>query len=180
MSTPCLLLANGKDGGRRERWRGGRREWRRTYHIDKNIQRLPLPLLHQLRRVMLCPLGLVVLAKVAPECFLAPGAIARVGDGGKGGDGFVFARVLEELVIIGIISMLISNDAPSPPCSSHSHSHSITYTHTLPPSLSRARTAGRKKAKKEAKKEAKKAAKKERKNQETKPTNLKAPCPPIQ
>ena len=65
----------------------------RTYHIDENIQRLPLPLLHQFRRIMLRPLGLVFLAKVAPECFLAPGAIARVGDGGEGGDGFVFAGV---------------------------------------------------------------------------------------
>ena len=68
-------------------WGGG------TYNVDQNIQRLPRPLLHQLRRVVLCPLGLLFLAKVAAERFLTPWTIARVGDRREGGHGFVFARV---------------------------------------------------------------------------------------
>lgn len=67
------------------------------YDIDEDIQRLPGPLLHQLRRVVVRPLGLVFLAEVASERFLAPGAIARVGDWREGGHGSVFAGVLEEL-----------------------------------------------------------------------------------
>lgn len=50
---------------------------------------------------MLHPLGLVFVAEVASERFLAPGAIARVGDGREGGDGFVFAGVFEELCKTG-------------------------------------------------------------------------------
>lgn len=46
---------------------------------------------------MVRPLGLVFLAEVASERFLAPGAIARVGDWREGGHGSVFAGVLEEL-----------------------------------------------------------------------------------
>lgn len=74
----------------------GERE-RETYNVDENIQRLPRPLLHQLRRIVLRPLGLVSLAKVAPKRLLAPLAIARVGDGRERGHGLVFARVLEKL-----------------------------------------------------------------------------------
>ena len=47
---------------------------------------------------MVRPLGLFVLAEVAAECFLAPGAVARVGDWGVRGDGSVFAGVFEELM----------------------------------------------------------------------------------
>ena len=69
----------------------------KTYDVDEDVQRFPRPLLHQLRRVMLRPLGLVFLAEIAPECLLAPRALARVGDGRKRGHGPVFAGVLEEL-----------------------------------------------------------------------------------
>lgn len=65
-----------------------------TYDIDEDIQRLPGPLLHQLRRIVLGPLCLFSLAEVASECFLAPLAIAWVGDWREGGDGLVFAGVL--------------------------------------------------------------------------------------
>ena len=68
-----------------------------TYHIDEDIQRFSRPLLHQLRRVVVRPLDLVVLAEIASERFLTPGAGARVGDGRKGGDGLVFAGIFEEL-----------------------------------------------------------------------------------
>ena len=70
----------------------------KTYDIDEDIQRVAGPLLHQLRRVVLHPLCLFVLAKVAAECLLAPGAIARVRDWRIRGDGSVFAGVLEELM----------------------------------------------------------------------------------
>ena len=46
---------------------------------------------------MLRPFRLVLLAEVAAERLLAPGALARVGDGRKRGHGLVFAGVLEEL-----------------------------------------------------------------------------------
>lgn len=46
---------------------------------------------------MFRPLGFLFVAKVASERFLTPGTIARVGDGGEGGDGFVFAGIFEEL-----------------------------------------------------------------------------------
>ena len=78
----------------RERERGASK----TYDVDENIQRVPGPFLHQLRRVVLRPLCLCVLAEVAAECFLAPGAIARVGDWRVRGDGSVFAGILEELM----------------------------------------------------------------------------------
>ena len=89
-SAGYIVLLNGE--GRK--WEGGGS----TYDIDENIQRFPGPLLHQLRRVVLRPLCLFVLAEVAAECFLAPGAIARVGDWRVRGDGSVFAGVLEELM----------------------------------------------------------------------------------
>ena len=76
---------------------GRKRAASKTYDVDENIQRFPGPLLDQLRRVVLRPLCLFVLAEVAAECLLAPGAIARVGDWGEGGDGSVFAGILEEL-----------------------------------------------------------------------------------
>lgn len=46
---------------------------------------------------MLLPLLLLVFAKVALERLLAPGAVDRVGDWGKGRDGLVLAGVAEEL-----------------------------------------------------------------------------------
>lgn len=46
---------------------------------------------------MLFPLLLLILAEVAIECLLAPGAVDRVGDGCKGRDGLVFAGVAEKL-----------------------------------------------------------------------------------
>lgn len=46
---------------------------------------------------MLCPLFLLVLAKVTREGFLAPVAVTGVGDGCERGYGLVLARVLEEL-----------------------------------------------------------------------------------
>ena len=80
----------GKEG--KERKKGNE-----TYDVDEDVQRVPLPLLHQLRRVMLRPLGLVFLAEIAPERLLAPRASARVRNGRKGGHGLVFAGILEEL-----------------------------------------------------------------------------------
>ena len=77
----------------------GEREGKETYDVDENVQRVPGPLLHQLRRVVFRPLGLVLvlLAEIAPERFLAPRALTRVGYGRERGHGLVFARVLEEL-----------------------------------------------------------------------------------
>lgn len=46
---------------------------------------------------MLLPLILLVVAEVALKGLLAPGAVDGVCDGGKGGDGLVFAWVAEEL-----------------------------------------------------------------------------------
>jgi hypothetical protein len=68
-------------------------------HIDQEIQR-SLPFLNELRRVMLLPLLLVVLAKVPLECLLAPGAVDGVCDGRECGDGLVFPGVFEELVVL--------------------------------------------------------------------------------
>ena len=48
---------------------------------------------------MLFPLLLLVLAKVAAECLLAPRAVDGVADGRKGRDGLVLAGVTEELYI---------------------------------------------------------------------------------
>lgn len=67
-----------------------------TYHINKHLQRT-LPLLHELGRIVLLPLLLLVLAKVALESFLPPGCVDRVGNGRKSGYGLVHSRVLEEL-----------------------------------------------------------------------------------
>lgn len=50
---------------------------------------------------MFLPLLLLVLAKVALEGLLAPGAVDGVGDGGKRRDGLVLARVAEELEGMG-------------------------------------------------------------------------------
>jgi len=75
---------------------GGKGGWvRRTYHIDQYVKGSSIPFLDQLGGVVVGPLGLVV--QVPGEGFLAPGAFAGVGDGGVGGDGFVFPGVLEEL-----------------------------------------------------------------------------------
>lgn len=68
-----------------------------TYHVDQDIEVLAAPLLQQLGSVMLLPLFLLVVAKVALEGLLAPGAVDRVADGCKGRDGLVLARVTEEL-----------------------------------------------------------------------------------
>lgn len=46
---------------------------------------------------MLLPLLLLVFAEVALERLLAPGAVDGIGDGCKGRDGLVLARVAEEL-----------------------------------------------------------------------------------
>ena len=92
-------------------WRGENTGASETYDVDENIQRLPGPLLHQLRRVVLRPLCLFVLAEIAAECFLAPGAIARVGDWGVRGDGSVFAGVLEELMGRSNIELAMRCDA---------------------------------------------------------------------
>ncbi len=75
---------------------GGRKR-AKTDHVDEYVQRLARPLLDQLGRIVLGPLCLFLVAEIAPEGLLAPGTIARVGDGREGGHGLVFARVLEEL-----------------------------------------------------------------------------------
>ena len=46
---------------------------------------------------MFLPFSLLVLAEVAAEGLLAPGAVDRVRDGREGRDGFVFSGVTEEL-----------------------------------------------------------------------------------
>lgn len=46
---------------------------------------------------MVGPFLFVLGAEVACERLLAPWTIRRVGDGGKGRDGFVFPRVFEKL-----------------------------------------------------------------------------------
>lgn len=70
-----------------------------TYHVYQDIQRIPHPALHQLGGVVFRPLDLVVLAEVAAERFPSPVAVDGVGDGREGGNGSVFARVLQELAI---------------------------------------------------------------------------------
>jgi hypothetical protein len=75
---------------------GGLEEGRGTYHVNKHLEG-PLPLLDKLGCVVLFPLALLVLAKVAFESLLAPGAVDGVCDGGEGRDGLVFSGVLEEL-----------------------------------------------------------------------------------
>lgn len=70
---------------------------------------------------MLGPLVLSVFAEVAAEGFFAPWAFGGVGDGGKGGAGFVHAGVFEELVIKSVFpSFCAKSDqicGVSPPCS---------------------------------------------------------------
>ncbi len=44
------------------------------------------------------PSGFIVFAEIAAEGFLAPLAVAGVGDGGEGGNGLVFTWVFEELI----------------------------------------------------------------------------------
>lgn len=69
------------------------------YHVYQYVQRLPFPALDQLGSVVFRPFGLVVLAEVAAESLASPVAVAGVGDGREGGDGFVFTRVLQKLAI---------------------------------------------------------------------------------
>lgn len=72
------------------------RKSRETYNVNKYIK-WTLPLLDEFGSVMLLPLFLVFLAKVALECLLAPGTIDGICNRRKRADGFVFARVTEEL-----------------------------------------------------------------------------------
>lgn len=69
-----------------------------THHIDQNIQRTSTPLLNQFSSIVLLPLILLVIAKVALECLLAPGAVRRVRDRCESRDGLVLAWVAEELI----------------------------------------------------------------------------------
>lgn len=55
---------------------------RNTDHINEDLQRA-LPLLHELRRVVLLPLLLLVLSKVSLERLLAPRAVDGVGNWGE-------------------------------------------------------------------------------------------------
>jgi hypothetical protein len=70
-----------------------------TYNVDEHIQRT-LPLLDELCGIVLCPLLLLIFAKVTREGFLAPVAVAGIGDGCECGDGLVLARVLQELRLV--------------------------------------------------------------------------------
>lgn len=69
-----------------------------THHINQNIQRAPTPLLNQLSSIVLLPLILLIIAEVALECLLAPGAVRWVRDRRERRDGLVLAWVTEELV----------------------------------------------------------------------------------
>lgn len=69
-----------------------------TYDVDEHIQRT-LPLLNKLGSVVLCPLLLLVLAEISRKGFLAPVAVAGIGNWSEGGDRLVLARVLEELCV---------------------------------------------------------------------------------
>jgi hypothetical protein len=51
---------------------------------------------------VLCPLLLLIFAKVAREGLLAPVAVAGVGDGCECRDGLVLAGVLQELEMVGL------------------------------------------------------------------------------
>jgi hypothetical protein len=51
---------------------------------------------------VLLPLVLLVVAKVALEGLLAPGAVCGVCDRREGRDGLVFTRVAKELVIVRV------------------------------------------------------------------------------
>ena len=55
---------------------------RNTDHVNEDLQRA-LPLLHELRRIVLLPLLLLVLPKVSLERLLAPRAVYWVGNWGK-------------------------------------------------------------------------------------------------
>jgi hypothetical protein len=72
-----------------------------TYDVDEHIQRT-LPFLDELCGIVLCPLFLLVFAKVTREGLLTPVAVAGVGDGCECGDGLVLAGVLQELVRIAL------------------------------------------------------------------------------
>lgn len=81
------------------RWKQKSRKRRKeTHHINQNIQWTPTPLLNQLSSIVLLPLILLVVAKVALECLLAPGAVRRVRDRRERRDGLVLAWVTEELI----------------------------------------------------------------------------------
>lgn len=67
-----------------------------TYHINENLQG-SLPLLDQLRCIMLIPCCFLVVSKIAGESLLSPVAVDGVGDGRKRRYGLVHSRVLEEL-----------------------------------------------------------------------------------
>lgn len=69
-----------------------------THHINQDIQRTPTPLLNQLGSIVLLPLILLIIAEVALERLLAPGAVRRVRDRREGRDGLVLAWVTEELM----------------------------------------------------------------------------------
>lgn len=70
---------------------------RATYHIDQDVERVTLPLLQQLSRVVLCALGLPVLfAEIALERLLTPGSFQRVGDGSERAHALVLAGILQE------------------------------------------------------------------------------------
>lgn len=68
-----------------------------TYDINQHIQRA-LPLLDQLRGIVLLPLLLVLRAEVARESLLTPRAVDGVGDGRECGNGLVFSGISEELL----------------------------------------------------------------------------------
>jgi hypothetical protein len=71
-------------------------EFEKAHHINQHVQRT-LPLLQQLRRIMLFPLLLLILSKVALEGLLTPGAIDGVGDGRKCRDGLILSWISQKL-----------------------------------------------------------------------------------
>lgn len=75
-------------------------EYRETYHVNQNfkialVTRVPL---QQLCSIVLLPLLLLVLAEVALEGLLAPGAVDGVRNWRECRDRLVFARVAKVLL----------------------------------------------------------------------------------
>lgn len=59
---------------------------------------------------MLRPFRFILVAEIAAEGLFAPVAVARVGDGSEGGNGFVFVGVFKELSWFSCVSRSFERD----------------------------------------------------------------------